>query len=252
MAILSCPLGHSHRLLQWRSMEAAFATATRRAGGAAAATARHRSPRSERRHPRRTTAHAPMSGREQCGSQGHVRPARPRPGGAPAGPATTPFRPAADFDTMTVGDLDSYADSRPDWATDPALGARKDPLVKVLEFVRSGQPAPLGACEPMKVHDLESNGLASDDRESLRAYARGVQSTETAGFSSTPVLVDALTGWDRPPDPGGRVTAGHIAPRLGQRAGRQGPVQAADRQGPARGEQPGQLFLRVACLLGGR
>ena len=38
------------------------------------------------------------------------------------------------------------------------------------------------------------NGLAGDDREALRAYARGVQSTDTAGLSSTPVLVDALTG----------------------------------------------------------
>ena len=54
--------------------------------------------------------------------------------------------------------------------------------MRVLEFVRSGQPAPLGACESIKVHDLESNGLASDDRESLRAYARGVQSTDTAGL----------------------------------------------------------------------
>ena len=117
----------------------------------------------------------------------------PGPAAAPAGPATTPFRPVVDFDTMTVGDLDSYADSRPDWATDPALGPARDPLEKVLEFVRSGQPAPLGACESMKVHDLESNGLANDDRETLRAYARGVQSTDTAGLSSTPVLVDALT-----------------------------------------------------------
>jgi hypothetical protein len=115
------------------------------------------------------------------------------PAAGPVGPATTPFRPVPDFDTMTVGDLDSYADSRPDWATDPALGPAKDPLAKVLEFVRSGQPAPLGACESIKVHDLEANGLANDDRGTLRAYARGVQSTDTAGLSSTPVLVDALT-----------------------------------------------------------
>ncbi len=47
------------------------------------------------------------------------------PVAGPVGPATTPFRPVADFDTMTVGDLDSYADSRPDWATDPALGPAK-------------------------------------------------------------------------------------------------------------------------------
>ena len=116
-------------------------------------------------------------------------------GPAPAapGPATAPFRPPSDFDTMTVGDLDSYADSRPDWATDPALGPRKGPLVKVLEFVRNGQPPPLGACEAMKVHDMEVNGLPNDDREKLRTYARGVQSTTTAGLSSTPVLADALT-----------------------------------------------------------
>jgi hypothetical protein len=44
----------------------------------------------------------------------------------------------------------------------------------------------------MRAHDLESNGLANDDRETLRAYARGVQSTGTAGLSATPVLVDAL------------------------------------------------------------
>ena len=175
-------------------MEAVFATATRRAAGA---------------RPRpRVTAHPDLSDgtpaerlltlQSLVGNSAVARALSVQrdhgPAAAPAGPATTPFRPAADFDTMTVGDLDSYADSRPDWATDPALGARKDPLVKVLEFVRSGQPAPLGACESMKVHDLESNGLASDDRESLRAYARGVQSTDTAGLSSTPVLVDALTG----------------------------------------------------------
>ena len=173
-------------------MEAAFATATRRA-----AVTRRRPP---------VTAHPDINEGTPAGRLltlqclvGNSAVARAmsvqRDHGAVVarvGPATTPFRPVADFDTMTVGDLDSYADSRPDWATDPALGARKDPLVKVLEFVRSGQPAPLGACEPMKVHDLESNGLASDDRETLRAYARGVQSTETAGFSSTPVLVDAL------------------------------------------------------------
>ena len=93
---------------------------------------------------------------------------------------------------MTVGDMDSYAESRPDWATDPALGARKPSLEKVLEFVRNGRPPPLGACAPMKVHDLELNGLANDDREQLRAYARGVESTQTAGLSSTAVLPDAL------------------------------------------------------------
>ncbi len=174
-------------------MEAAFATATRRAAA-------------PRRHPP-VTAHPDINEGTpaqrlltlQClvGNSAIARAMSVQrdhgPDVARAGPATTPFRPVADFDTMTVGDLDSYADSRPDWATDPALGPRKDPLVKVLEFVRSGQPAPLGACEPMKVHDLESNGLATDDRDTLRAYARGVQSTETAGFSSTPVLVDALT-----------------------------------------------------------
>src|SRR5580704_17384433 len=146
-------------------MEGAFATATRRA-----AVPRRRPP---------VTAHPDINDGTPAGRLltlqclvGNSAVARAMsvqrdlgPTVARAGPATTPFRPVADFDTMTVGDLDSYADNRPDWATDPALGPARDPLERVLEFVRSGQPAPLGACESMKVHDLESNGLANDDRE---------------------------------------------------------------------------------------
>lgn len=107
--------------------------------------------------------------------------------------ATTPFRPIIDFATMTVQQLNDYADERPDWSTDPLLTkARRRSLIDVLTFARSGDPQPLGSCGGMAVSALEATKLNSAVRTKLRNYSRGVAGTNTVGVSSTDVLADAL------------------------------------------------------------
>lgn len=104
-----------------------------------------------------------------------------------------PFRPVADFDTMTLGDLHSYARSRPDWDMDPALTpARKKKLDNVLEFARAGDPQPVGPCDRIPVKDLEANGLSPVDRGKLRNYSRAVLSKDSAGTTQKSVLGEAI------------------------------------------------------------
>ncbi len=94
---------------------------------------------------------------------------------------------------MTVGELDSYAQNRPDWSTDPALPSpRRRSLVSTLEFVRAGEPKPLASCGDMAVVDVEAQGLARPARAKLRNYARGVASEESAAIPRTASIGDAL------------------------------------------------------------
>lgn len=109
-----------------------------------------------------------------------------------AGPAAG-FRPVADFDTMTLGEFHDYARGKPDWSTDPALiPARRQSLFTTLEFARAGDPAPVGPCGDIPLHDIEATGLPAATRDTLRAYSRGKVAKDTAGLPATSVLADAL------------------------------------------------------------
>ena len=108
-----------------------------------------------------------------------------------------PFRPVADFDTMTLTELDAYARTRPDWDSDTALTAeRKKSLNNVLEFARAGTPQPVGPGGNLAVKELEDNKLGPRDRTKLRTYARAVVSTESAGTERKNNVADALKDGD--------------------------------------------------------
>jgi len=108
------------------------------------------------------------------------------------GSGASHFRPVTDFDTMTLGQLNDYANQQADWAHDPALStARRSSLIEVLTFGRAGTPPPLGPCERFPVIDLEGH-LDPPTQTKLRTYARGVRADDSAGFSSTAVTADAV------------------------------------------------------------
>lgn len=114
-------------------------------------------------------------------------------GGVGVADATVPYRPVTDFDTMTLSELNDYADSRPDWSTDPLLSkARRRSLIDTLAFGRAGDPEPLGACGGMAVADLEKTKLTPTVRSRLRTYTRSVAGTDSVMTSSTDVVADAL------------------------------------------------------------
>jgi hypothetical protein len=75
-------------------------------------------------------------------------------GGAPAAvtkPAT--YKDGAALEAMTLTQLDAYAREQADWATGPAVGARKDALWGLLQKARADE-AFLAGCGPMKVAGL--------------------------------------------------------------------------------------------------
>ncbi len=117
---------------------------------------------------------------------------RQTPTATATAPAGGRFRPVTDFDTMTLGQFNDYANQEADWAHDHSLpSARRRTLIDVLAFGRGGTPPPLGPCEGLPVADLESH-LDAASKTKLRTYARGVRAEETAGIPSTAVTADAL------------------------------------------------------------
>ena len=112
-------------------------------------------------------------------------------------PVATPVAAApktqAEIEALDLRGFNAHANAQADWARQAALlPADRTKLVGVLEFARSGSPAPLPGLGDLNVKDVADSNLTPTVRTQLRTFARGVAATDTAGFDRTSVLADAL------------------------------------------------------------